>query len=184
MKTLRAYILAALFLFSLILIKGCNRTDSPTAAEEPSISGTISFEKGSGPSAGGQGRISGTDRTFAFSAVTHKDGSVSGQGQLNNRAAGVKIHFSIDCISVSGNAATMSGTVTNSNFYVPGGPCWFKVKDNGEGVNAPPDEITGFLFCEPDDPDPLCNQLTCDVNNESDAGGLNPIESGNIQVKP
>ena len=54
------------------------------------------------------------------------------------------------------------------------------MKDNGEGANAPADEITGFLFCEPNDPDPACGELTCG----NDLGlTLLAIENGNIQVK-
>jgi hypothetical protein len=168
-----------IILLSIAVFSGCQEsTSDPT-----SVSNTQSpLLKGSGPSASGQGRIAGTDRTFAFSAVTHPDGSVSGQGQLTYTHNGndVKIHFTIDCISVVDNQATMSGIVTNSNVFEPGGPCYFKVVDNGEGKNASPDEMTGFLFCEPDDPDLLCAQLTCDNDLPLE---LFLVENGNIQVK-
>lgn len=171
-----------IILLSIAVFSGCQeKTSDPTSVSN----NQSSLLKASGPSASGQGRIVGTDRTFAFNAVTHPDGSVSGQGQLTytHNGNGVKIHFSIDCISVSGNEATMSGTVNHSNVFESGGPCWFRVVDNGEGKNASPDEMTGFLLCEPNDPDPLCAQLTCDQDNESYAGGLFPIENGNIQVR-
>ena len=141
-----------------------------------------SLLKGSGPSATGQGRMTGIDRVFAFNAVTHPDGSVSGQGQLTYTHNGndVKINFSIDCMSVDGNKATMSGTVMNSNDFESGGPCYFKVIDNGKGGNAPPDEITGFLFCLPGDSDPLCAQLTC--GNDLSLQYFT-VENGNILVR-
>lgn len=176
------YKFLGIILLSVSIFSGCNEN---TSENSPVSSNQGSLLKNSGPSASGQGRIVGTDRTFAFNAVTHPDGSVSGQGQLTYTHNGndVKIHFSIDCMSVNDNVATMSGTVTNSNAFESGGPCWFKVVDNGEGNNASPDEITNLLLCEPSDPDPLCDQLTCDQDNESYAGGLNPIENGNVQVR-
>lgn len=181
MQTLYKFL--GIILLSIAVFSGCqDSTSDPT-----SVSNTQSpLLKSSGPSASGQGRIAGTNRTFAFNAVTHPDGSVSGQGQLTYTHNGndVKIHFSIDCISVSGNVATMSGTVTNSNVFESGGPCWFRVVDNGEGKNASPDEMTGFLLCQPGDTDPLCAQLTCGNDLQSQAGGLFLLENGNIQVKP
>ena len=178
------YKLLGIIILSIAIFSGCNENTSETL---PVSSDQGSLLKGSGPSATGQGRFSGTNRVFAFNAVTHPDGSVSGQGQLTYTHNGndVKIHFAIDCISVSGDEATISGTVTNSNVFPEyvGGPCWFKVKDNGEGSNASPDEMTFFLFCTSDDTEDPCTTLTCNVDHESDAGGLQPIENGNIQVK-
>jgi len=160
------------------LISGCDKGEDPASSVSTVSAGSLA--KGSGPSASGQGKVVGTDRVFAFNATTLPNGTVQGAGTLNRTDEGVRINFSIDCISVSGNVATMSGTVTNSNVFVPGGPFWFRVKDNGEGGNTPADEMTGFLFCQPGDPDPLCAQLTC--GNDLPLG-LNPIEAGNIKVK-
>jgi len=175
------YKFLGIILLSIAIFSGCNEN---TSESSPVSSDPGSLLKGSGPSATGQGKMVGTNRTFSFNAVTHRDGSVSGQGQLNSHL-GAKIHFSIDCLYVEGNVATMSGTVTNSEAFQEyvGGPCWFRVKDNGEGSNAQPDEITFFIFCGPDETDTPCTTLTCDVDHESDAGGLQPIENGNIQVK-
>ena len=176
MKTL--YKLLGVVLLSIFIFSSCNENMSDSSSVS-SNQGTLL--KGTGPSATGQGRIEGTDRVFAFNAVTHNDGSVTGQGQLTYTHNGndVRIHFSIDCISVEDNVAIMSGTVTSSNVFESGGPCWFKVVDNGEGGNAPPDEMTGFLFCQPNDPDPQCEELTCGNDLQL---VLNPIENGNIQV--
>ena len=177
MKTL--YKLLVIIVLSAAIFSGCNdnMSDSSSVSNNP---GTLL--KGVGPSASGQGQIVGTDRVFAFTAITKPDGSVSGQGQLTFTQNSVKIHFSIDCISVTDNTAIISGTVTSSDAFPEyiGGPCWFKVKDNGEGSNVPPDEITYFIFCRPND---QCDNLTCDYDNESQAGGLQQIENGNIQVR-
>ena len=186
MKNFKSNIWIIVFVLSFSLIVGCSNTDGPLASNETSSPESGTFLKASGPSASGQGRIAGTDRVFAFNAKTRPDGSVSGQGQLTYTHNGnsVKIHFMINCLSVSGNVATMSGTVVHSNVFQAGGPCWFRVVDNGEGTNAPADAMTGFLLCEPDDPDPDCALLTCGEDLENAAGGLNPVENGNIQVKP
>jgi len=177
-----------IIVLSFIIFSSCNENMSdPTSVS----SNQNTLLKGSGPSATGQGRIEGTDRVFAFNAVTHNDGSVTGQGQLTYTHNGndIRIHFSIDCISVNNNVATMSGTVTSVTGlfqgnppvpFQPGGPCWFRVVDNGEGGNAPPDEMTGFLLCDPNDPNPQCEQLSCGNDIQL---GLNPIENGNIQVR-
>jgi len=176
MKTLNASLMTVL---AFALISGCHKGESPASSEATVTTGSLA--KGSGPSATGQGRIAGTDRVFAFNVTTRPNGTVQGEGTLNRTDTGIRIKFRIDCISVSGNVATMSGTVTGSNVFVPGGRCWFRVKDNGEGANAPPDEMTGFIFCEGNDPNPTCSELTCG----SDLGlPLNPIEAGNIQVMP
>ena len=179
MKTI--YKLLGIILLSVAIFSGCKENISDTS---PMSNNQGKLLKGSGPSATGQGRIAGTDRVFAFNAVTHPDGSVSGQGQLTytHNGNGVKIHFAVDCLSVSGNEAIVSGTVTHSKAFPDyvGGPCWFKVEDSGEGSNAPPDSITFFLFCGPNDG---CDTLTCDYDNEIQAGGLQPIENGNIQVR-
>ena len=133
-----------------------------------------------GPSANGQGSLTrpgDLQRRFAFHANTMPDASVQGSGVLTITAGVAQIKFDINCMTVSGNTATMSGTVTevsgNTVFEV-GWNCWFKVVDNGEGSNASgPDKIT-LLFGSP-------NPLPCSANVSN---ALNPIEGGNIQVKP
>ena len=189
MKTLQTYLLPGVFLLSLTLIMGCTQTEGPAAQEETSIVEGSPLFKGSGPSASGQGSLTfnGVRRIFAFHANTHPNGTVSGNGVLNRVSSDpndrVKIKFDIDCLSVSGNVAIMSGTTTKLSFAPDsvGGPFWFKVVDNSEGANSDPDEITLFFFCFPNDPDPDCDDLIC----ANDLGlPLNPIEAGNIQVKP
>ena len=103
MKTL--YKLLGIIVLSAAIFSGCNdnMSDSSSVSNNP---GTLL--KGVGPSASGQGQIVGTDRVFAFTAVTKPDGSVSGQGQLTFTQNSVKIHFSIDCISVTDNTAIIT----------------------------------------------------------------------------
>jgi hypothetical protein len=111
---------------------------------------------GSGPSATGSGHFSegGALRTFSFSAITHADGTVSGNAEINNRGipnttAGTS-HIAIDCLQVVGNTAYVSGTITDST--VPGlvgDSGVFSVQDNGEGSNSPPDLISLASFYLP-----------------------------------
>ena len=61
----------------------------------------------------GQFHVSGSLRTFTFNANTDSSGVTTGQTQGNNRSAGVKWHGTLDCLSVVGNVATMSGVVTD-----------------------------------------------------------------------
>jgi hypothetical protein len=78
-------------------------------------------------------------------------GNTTGQEQLVNRASGVPTHAPINCLSVSGNVATMSGTMPNSNNpNVPvGDDIWFQVADNGEGAGVPPTRLRLWLSSTP-----------------------------------
>ena len=131
-----------------------------------------------GPSASGQGTITipgDITRHFAFHANTMPNGSVQGNGELTYTAGQLKIKFSIDCLVISGNQATMSGKIISwSDFPERAGwDCWFKVEDNGEGSNANPDKITRLLT----------NSALADC--QANYGlALNLLEGGNIQVKP
>ena len=87
-----------------------------------------------------------------------------------------RFHMSLDCLVVSGNKAYMSGVVDSSSIPTDVGTSWdFAVVDNGEGANAPTDQITliynfGHLF-------PCSNAAA-----QASLNVLFPIESGNVQV--
>jgi hypothetical protein len=83
-------------------------------------------------------------RTFAFSATRAADGSTRGQAQVENRSTGFRGHIEIDCLNLLGNDAVMTGVWTSSTSpNIPvGSDAFFAVQDNGEGPNAPADEIT------------------------------------------
>jgi hypothetical protein len=127
------------------------------------------------PSANGQGTLTVGDQTrhFSFHANTMPNNSVQGSGVLTYTANGLKIHFDINCLSVTGNTATMSGVITKDDEAERVG--WqirFKVQDNGEGANANPDMMS-LMQLSP--ALPACN-VPFGIT-------LNPIEGGNIQVK-
>ena len=58
--------------------------------------------------------LDGHLRTFAFTVREHADGSVDGQAQVKNPLLGTLRHFQLDCLSVRGNLAIASGTVTSA----------------------------------------------------------------------
>ncbi len=115
-------------------------------------------------------------RTFTFNAVTHQDNSTSGHVQIQNRETGVTTHIRINCLYVTnGKVARMTGVVERTTAPEwEGLPVWVKVVDNGEGKNAPPDEITLVWFFYSGAPS--CTDPSWDAPTA-------PIEGGNVQVR-
>ena len=113
--------------------------------------------------------------TFSFNAVTHEDGSVTGQAKFLNRDTGVQEHITINCLRVLGNTAYISGTITLSGYPKHEGQTrYFIVEDNGEETDDLPDKIlllpaNGKFDCNNTLIDPLLWPV--------------PIEAGNIQVR-
>lgn len=99
----------------------------------------------------GNGQTAGL-RTFDVSVEGRADGSVTGWVCVRHRGSGgAHVRVAVDCLHVNGNHAWGGGTIA---FAVDpeniGNPYAFMVVDNGEGVNAPPDEIVSvqaFLDC-------------------------------------
>jgi hypothetical protein len=140
----------------------------------------ITSAQGSGPSASGHGNltVSGELRTFSFTAVTKPNGKVTGEAELKSRASGVIIHVEVNCLTVVGNQAFVGGVVRHANnpLFVDH-PSVFRVIDNGEGANAPPDEMS-LLVTFVTGPTEDCNGPTVQTL------ATRPIEAGNIQVRP
>jgi hypothetical protein len=149
----------------------CLAAPAPALADQPA-------------SATGAGFFDNLQRVFAFTATRHMDGSVVGQGVLI-RPNTVIFHYSVNCLKVVGNVATLSGVITNYKLFgsdedFTGGHFWFRVVDNGEGRKAPADQMTLFWSDEPN----------CTVDCVPDCNGDLPealppisINSGNIQVR-
>ncbi|MCS4436818.1 hypothetical protein [Aquiflexum gelatinilyticum] len=100
-------------------------------------------------------KVTGNFRTEAgskynFAAVQDSDG-VTGEWQVNSPTIG---HFYMNsiCVSVDGNESTIAGIVTEvvSGNFQENWIVFIKVKDNGEGVNAPSDQSTLNLYFYPD----------------------------------
>ena len=126
--------------------------------------------------AGYQMTYLGELRTIEFTAQRDTANNSRGQGHLFNHNSGTKVHFTIDCLSVSGNVATISGQITHTdNAAVPETtPLWVRVVDNGEGKKSPRD-LVAPLVAFPGGFGVPCTTTVLDANI--------PIEGGNIQVR-
>ena len=71
-------IFSGVIFLSLFFLASCNMNETSTSLDESGSRDDISLQKASGSSANGQGRIAGTDRVFAFNAVTKPDGNTTG----------------------------------------------------------------------------------------------------------
>jgi hypothetical protein len=146
------------------------------------------------PTASGHANLTvgdGQTRTFSFTAVRNPDGTVTGQGHVNNPSFPIRLHFAIDCLKFDGgNRVIASGPVTQSSdpsTIAVGRIAVFAVEDNGAGANAAPDRITTI----PDyAPPKSCNDFSVsDSGLRDDTSGavVRPwlaIEAGQIQVRP
>lgn len=147
-----------------------------------SASLTLVGAQNSGPAANGHGNTTAVNdelRTFSFHAIQKKDGTVTGNMTLHNRGLDSFLKVDINCLLVTGNIATMSGVVTHSDDPrgdFEGLPAIFRVVDNGEGENSPPDLISGVVVLGDED-----SLITC---KDPFPLTLRLIEAGNIQVKP
>jgi hypothetical protein len=173
MKTLHGYIMLLFLFFSIMLLSSCDNTDSPTSPVENSQVALL--KSGANASGGGTTVEGGEKSTFAFNAVQHKDGSVTGHLMYNIRGFDVSVHAKLDCINISGNTAVCSGEIVKVDgedlgFIFVGERVLFTVEDNGQGKNSLPD-LFSDVFIGPN--------LDCDSGVPAP---YLPID-GNIQVK-
>jgi hypothetical protein len=124
-------------------------------------------------------RPDGTFRSFSFTARRYADGTSKGELQLNSRSFDVVVHIKIDCLRVVGNVAYMSGRITrvsNPDEGEVGELNRVEVRDNGEGRNAPPDQVS-TIPVNPGDRDPT----TC-VDPPTNTT-IRTVHRGNVQVR-
>ena len=116
---------------------------------------------------------------YSFAAINHGNGRFSGQFEFEQDRGNVrlKVHGSVDCVTVVGNRARLGGTVRHSSdetIFPVGTQFIWSVTDNGEGHKDARDtasELRGgnaFAYC---------------------MGGLSfpdeaPLRNGNVQVRP
>jgi hypothetical protein len=121
----------------------------------------------SGPSANGDFQFSLVDgalRYIQFDVRTQKNGETRGQMTFNDPAAvigsdgddggatssvqGLFVTAEFDCLQIRGNAAVMSGVITQSNaLNAIGERVLLVVEDNSEGVKAPSlDKLTWGVY--------------------------------------
>lgn len=89
-----------------------------------------------------------TDANFSLVANEYSDGSASGEytDQFGQGQGG--FHAQVNCVSVVGNEAWVSGIITSGTFAgvdLTGLPVITHVQDNGKSANDPPDAIS-FSF--------------------------------------
>ena len=174
MKKLSFYLLA-MAMGSFIIFSSCSKEDTVEQVNEGALESNIL--KASGPSVNGQGTfLYGEDiRHFSFHAKTMPNGDVKGSGVLTYNAGVQNIKFDIDCFSIDGNTAILTGIITSHrmNPEREGWFYWVKVVDNGEGSGDMADQLT--LLYQGGGLDGDCS---LDYGNP-----LYDIEGGNIQVK-
>ena len=126
-------------------------------------------------------------RQFSLSARRYADGSVKGNAVLHNPAFTVnngqkyQLQIDISCMKVIGNVAFFGGTTKRTNDPNLVDAVYFSVQDNGE-PGKDRDTISRAFFFD-DDPNTTGNPALCQGNVLGDFP-LEPIESGNIQVRP
>ena len=117
----------------------------------------------------------GRFRTIEFTAVRDSNNNQRGQGHFYNHVTGLRLHFVIDCLSVQGNMATISGKLSKStNPELQDAPFLLRVVDNGEGKNATADQAS---------PIAIFVDAQAWVCTDPVTGPLYPAVGGNIQVR-
>jgi hypothetical protein len=123
---------------------------------------------------------------FAFTAVRHADGSVSGRFHQHQPAFGFSYAGDVTCFAVDqvNHRAWIGGVLTHSNDPDPvtevGDDVWFRVLD-AEG-SADPDRSTFFGFEQPP-PGIVTSEEYCELRIWPDGNARAwPVEGGNIVV--
>jgi hypothetical protein len=163
--------LLAVCLTTVALIVLCVVPHARATSDQESVTGHAQFVN-----------ALGNHIRFSISAVRHRDGTVSGEGEEHAETpAGDFIrrgHATVVCFTVAGNVARIGFVVDTSRGAgsPPGTEGFLTVVDNGEGGDAPAD-LASVPIAGP----PGAAQAHCDVGF---ARPLFPIDSGNIQVRP
>ncbi len=118
-------------------------------------------------------------RTFSYAAVKYADGTVKGEWEGYNRSLGpgARAHGDVLCFEIKGNKAWIGGLIEQfpTRPERVGLEFGWRVIDNGQGANAPPDQITRTLRIGAPASD-FCTSAP-------DIGFLHDVEAGNIQVR-
>jgi hypothetical protein len=145
MNGIRRVLLLAPFVFL-----ACEGPVSPPAASEVSRPLDISQNGSLGDviesvTGSFQSGSSGVWTTRSFHSLRRADGSLEGTFHLRrhrSQAGGARISGPLVCMVIEGNEAWLAGVATKALGEVNIGRAYgFWVKDNGEGHNAPPDQL-------------------------------------------
>lgn len=128
-------------------------------------------------------------RTFAFTAYRYGDGTVKGQWERIRRQDGnaddSKSHGVVTCFTVVGDEAWLAGYATSGlRSEPPRNRVGWRVKDNGQGKGADPDQISlQWTMAGPNFPWWYCAETVDDPDHPSFVP-LNDIEAGDIRIRP
>lgn len=176
--------LTAPLLAAVVALVACENTVEP----EPNDLGVSFARNPVDQSATGSGSFTvvtqqGDWRTFSFTARRRADGSVAGQWERIRRqdgnAADSKSHGVVTCFTIIDNQAWIGGFATSGLFSTPpNNGSAFRVVDNGQGANAPADQMSlEFVGTSPAFAANYCATTPA-------IPALNDLEAGNIQVNP
>jgi hypothetical protein len=125
--------------------------------------------------------------TFAFAAVRHRDGSVSGRFHQHQPFFGFTYGGEVTCFAVDevNNRAWVGGVLTHSDdpsaVTEVGDDVWFRVLDTGQAA-AEPDRSTFFGFEQPP-PGIVTSEEYCQLRIWPDGNARAwPVERGNIVI--
>lgn len=170
MKNIKVFGLAGLL---ISVLAGTAMLWPTSAAGGPAVSGhgTVLLQNTKGKT---------VRRQFSFSARIMPDGTVQGSGILHNPSFDPKYdaHFSITCLQIVGNRASMGASIKKTSdpvFNDEFDAAFFTVFDNGEpgGGN---DTISEIFF------DNVVEPSACQFIGADDFPQI-PIENGNVQVR-
>jgi hypothetical protein len=134
-------------------VGACDSPSAPDAATGPGLDPDGVLAAMSSARAAVTGRVTGSaHREFdgkpiilSFSATQRADGTVSGQYFYHAVALNQRLHVSVTCMSIVGNQAFVAGTIVDASpnlAFTIGTVSYFYTRDNGEGANADPDEVS------------------------------------------
>jgi hypothetical protein len=136
---------------------------------------------GVGAMATGSGHLlqaNGELRKFTFAAITHQNGSVSGQFNLVAGNADLVAHGTVTCMTVIDNQAWIGGTIDRNSIGAPFTHGWWRAVDNA-GTGAT-DQIS--LLVVANNPAGNLVQAFCD-DAPAAFPPLNDIAQGSISVR-
>jgi len=140
----------------MVLLGSCtkNIADATTKATADRSSAELLSNGNQSVTGGGTTEEGSELSTFTFNAVNRKaDGTITGHLIYHIRTGDISVKIDIDCLTVAGNRARMSGNCTK--IWGPGEVPWwitvgsrvsFIVEDNGQGNSASPDMISDLIF--------------------------------------
>ena len=167
-------ILLVLFLF------GCQEQFSTDPVEENSSK--LNLNKRVLENVTGSGHFTtaaGDLRTFSFTARKYADGSFSGRWvRVNHLDENGHSQGVVTCFTIVGDQVWLGGYATQGLFSdPPNNEVAWRVVDNGQGNNNPPDQISlQFVNAGPGFADNYC------ATTPESPTPLHDVEAGNIQI--